>query len=176
MVVVGGGDSACDEALFLTGLTDSVTIVHRGPMLRAQRGLTARVLAHPSIDIRNNATVQRIDGAESRYGFETVSGVVIDAEGSQETIAADAVFVFIGSEARTELVPTLTKDNDGRVITDEYMETSVPGLFAVGEVRATPFRQLVVAAAEGAIAANRSAWRIDADRLGFADEPTTGIL
>ncbi|TVQ20203.1 MAG: FAD-binding protein [Spirochaetaceae bacterium] len=176
VIVVGGGDSACDEALFLAGLTDRVTIIHRGPKLSAQRGLASRVLAHPAIDVRFNATVRRIDGAASRYGFDTVSGVVVDVGGSVQTIAANAVFVFIGSTPRTDLVPTLPKDHDGRVITDEHMETTVRGLFAVGEVRRTPWRQLVVAAAEGAIAANRSAWRIETDQLGFADNRSTGIL
>jgi len=74
----------------------------------------------------------------------------------------DAVFVFVGSIPQTGLVPELPKDEAGYILTDQQMETEVPGLFAVGDVRATPFRQLVVAAGEGAVAAHRAARHIEA--------------
>lgn len=74
----------------------------------------------------------------------------------------DAVFAFVGSDPQTDLVPTVPKDEAGYVITDQRMETAIPGLYAVGDVRATPFRQLVVAAGEGAVAAHAAAQYIDA--------------
>jgi thioredoxin reductase (NADPH) len=74
----------------------------------------------------------------------------------------DAVFVFIGSIPQTSLVPDLPKDEGGYILTDQNMETEVKGLYAAGDVRATPFRQLVVAAGEGAVATHCASQRIDA--------------
>ena len=96
-------------------------------------------------------------------GFDQVSGATVrNVETNEvEAVSADAVFIFVGSDPRTDLVPTIPKDDAGRVVTDQLMQTAVPGLFAVGDVRATPFRQLVVAAGEGAVAANAAAGGVD---------------
>ena len=159
VMVVGGGDSACDEALFLARLTDRVTLVHRGERLRAQRSLAARVLAEPHITVQFATRVTEIRGAPNAMGFEQVAAVTLMSlrDGAERVEPTDAVFVCIGSDPRSALVPDLPKDAEGRLLTDDTMQTPIPGLFAVGDVRSTPFRQLIVAAGEGAVAAHSAA-------------------
>jgi thioredoxin reductase (NADPH) len=157
MLVVGGGDAACDEAMFLAKLTDKLVVVHRKDRFRAQRSLAVRVLANPNISTRFETLVQEIKGSRK------VESVVLKdmRTGELRDESFDAVFVFIGSIPQTQLALGAAKDESGSLITDERMATSVPGLFAAGDVRATPFRQLVTAAADGAIAAHSAARYID---------------
>ncbi len=157
MIVVGGGDAACDEAQFLAKLTEQVIMVHRRDRFRAQKALADRVTRNPNIEIRWNTIVEEIRG-ENKVGSVLLKRV--DSGESYEE-AADAVFIFIGSEPQTSLVPEAEKDESGSIITDQRMESSIKGLFAAGDVRATPFRQVVVAAGEGAIAAHSAAQYID---------------
>jgi thioredoxin reductase (NADPH) len=153
--VSGGGDSACDEAQFLSRLSSQVVLVHRRDRLRAQKALAERTLKNPNIQVRFNTVIREIRGGQK------VSSLVLErsdnkGKGTGETHeeAADAVFVFVGTVPRTSLVPQAEKDESGYIVTSQRMESSVPGLFAVGDVRSSPFRQVVVAAAEGAIAAH----------------------
>jgi thioredoxin reductase (NADPH) len=168
MLVVGGGDAACDEAGFLSKLTDRVILVHRRDRFRAQGSLAQRVLNNPSIEVRFNTEVDEILGSSNEYGIEAVSSVRLrnNVTGEVTTENVAAVFVFVGSTPQTELVPFVEKDEAGYVITNDEMESTSPGLYAVGDVRTTPFRQLVVAASDGAIAAHAASHRIDqlADR------------
>ena len=163
ILLVGGGDAACDEAQFLAKLTDKLVMVHRRDRFRAQKSLAARVEANPNIEIRFNTVVREILGKPSPFGIETVGAVrLADVESGKEyTEEFDAVFIFIGSIPRTGLVPNLEKDEGGYIKTDETMQTALTGLYAVGDVRATTFRQLVVAAGEGAVAAHAAAHYID---------------
>jgi len=162
MLVVGGGDAACDEATFLSGLTDRVIMIHRRDTLRAQGALAERVLNNPRIEVRFDTVLESIGGAQNEYGIDAVSEVTLrnvkTGETTQEPVGA--VFVFIGSDPATDLVPFVDKDDQGYLRTDELMESSSPGLYAVGDVRNTPFRQLVVAAADGAIAAHAAGQRL----------------
>jgi thioredoxin reductase (NADPH) len=161
--VVGGGDAACDEATFLSKLSDKITVIHRRDRFRAQPAVAQRVLDNDRITVRFNTVLLEIHGTPNKLGIEQVSSVTLQDTNTGETEEAqtDAVFVFIGSDPQTDLVPTLPKDEAGYVITDQEMATVIPGLFAVGDVRATPFRQLVVAAGEGAVAAHSAARYID---------------
>ena len=163
IMVVGGGDSACDEAVYLAGLSDRVTLIHRRDRLRARSALATRVTENPHITVRFNSAVREIRGQNK------VQSVLIEdlLSGELREQDIDAVFVFIGASPRTDLVPDVEKDEAGRIVTNGLMETSVPGLFAAGEVRNTPFRQLVVAAGEGAVAA-MSAARYIAELKGEA--------
>lgn len=163
ILVVGGGDAACDEASFLANLSEKVTLVHRRDRFRAQPAVAQRVLDNPNITVRFNTVVKEIHGATNAMGIEQVNGVTLEdvRTGERQRVEMDAVFVFVGSIPQTGLVPTLPKDEAGYIITDQRMETAVPGLFAVGDVRATPFRQLVVAAGEGAVAAHAAAHHIE---------------
>ena len=159
MLVVGGGDAACDESAFLAHLSDSVLLVHRRERLRAQRALAERTLRNPHIRVRFNTELQEIRGSAK---VEEVA-LLDNKTGSTFAEKTAAVFVFVGSLPQTRVVEGLGAklDEAGYIQTDQRMQTSVRGLFAVGDVRATPFRQLVVAAGEGAVAAHAAAQYID---------------
>lgn len=163
ILVVGGGDAACDEATFLSKLTDDLTVIHRRDRFRAQPAVAARVTSNPRITVRFETVLKAIHSEKNPMGIDQVARVTLanTRDGSEESVETDAVFVFVGSIPQTDLVPTLPKDEAGYVITDHEMQTIIPGLFAAGDVRATPFRQLVVAAGEGAMAAHAAAHHID---------------
>lgn len=160
IVVVGGGDAACDEALFLANLTDTVTMVHRRDAFRAQKALATRTLNNPHITALFDTTVKEIKGDNA------VRSVILQNVKTNEEreLACDAVFFFVGMNPNTALFPDLAKDKAGYIMTDEDMRTSVEGLYAAGDVRAKSFRQIVTAVADGAIAAHAAAAYIDSIR------------
>jgi thioredoxin reductase (NADPH) len=161
--VVGGGDAACDEARYLSRLGDRVVLVHRRDRFRAQRALAERVLRSRNIEVRFNTVMKEIRGERK------VSSVLLEkrngAAAGQYEDGADAVFVFTGIVPQTALVkapgPAAALDDAGYIITDQNMASSVPGLFAAGDVRSSPFRQVVTACGDGAIAANSAAKYLD---------------
>ncbi len=159
MLVVGGGDAACDEALFLSKLSDNIVMVHRRDRFRAQKALAGRVLDNKRIDVRFNHEVMEIGGDGKKV---TSVKLLNNADNSQYEEDFDAVFIFVGSIPQTDLAENLEKDEAGYLITDQEMRTSLPGFYVVGDVRATPFRQLIVAAGEGAVASHSAAHYIDA--------------
>lgn len=163
MLIVGGGDAACDEAMFLAKLTDKLVMVHRRDRFRAQKSLADRVLHNKNIEVRFNTVVEKIHGVKGPTGIEKVGKATLKNVDTGETYdeEVNAVFIFVGSIPITGLVPDLPKNDGGYIVTDQRMATSVPGLFCAGDVRATPFRQLVVVAGEGAVAAHASAQYID---------------
>ena len=158
MLVVGGGDAACDEAMYLSHLASQVVMIHRRDRFRAQKSLASRVLANPKIEVRFNTQLEKIEGSPAVSKVTLVNG---DGKKCEEQVSA--VFVFIGSDPKSALVKDLgvKLDETGYVETNQRMETGVPGLYAAGDVRSSPFRQLVVAAAEGAIAAHAAGQYID---------------
>jgi thioredoxin reductase (NADPH) len=162
MLVVGGGDAACDEAMYLANLASSVLMVHRRDRLRAQKSLAERVLKNPKIEVRFNTELTRIEGDKAVRG----AALRNNRTGAESVEEVSAVFIFVGSDPRTGLVEGLgaQKDEGGYIVTDQRMMSSVPGLFAAGDVRSSPFRQIVVAAAEGAIAAHVAGQYIDEAR------------
>jgi thioredoxin reductase (NADPH) len=160
--VAGGGDAACDEAQYLSRLSSQVILVHRRGRFRAQKALAGRVLHNPAIEVRFNTVIKEIRGEQK------VSAVVLaqtdencKETGSVHEEPADAVFIFTGTIPQSALVPEAKKDETGYIITNDKMESSIPGLFAVGDVRASPFRQVITAAADGAIAAHCASTYID---------------
>ena len=157
MLVVGGGDAACDESTYLSNLTDSIVHIHRKDRFRAQKAVAARVINNPNIDVRFNHTLEEIKGDDK------VTSVVFKRTDTGEIYEEemDAVFIFIGSVPQTSLLPDIKKDEAGYIITDQNMETEIKGLFAAGDVRSTPFRQIIVSAAEGAISAHIASKLID---------------
>jgi len=159
MLVVGGGDAACDEAMYLAHLASGFLMIHRRDKFRAQKSLAARVLANPKIEVRFNTELRMIEGDRMVTKVRLFNNAT-QKEGEEQVAA---VFVFIGSDPKSQLAASLgvPLDDVGYVKTDELMETSIRGLYAVGDVRATPFRQLVVAASEGAIAAHAAGQYID---------------
>jgi thioredoxin reductase (NADPH) len=158
MLVVGGGDAACDEAMYLANLASSVLMVHRRDRFRAQKALADRTLANPKIEVRFSTEVRRIVGEAKVSGVRLVD----TAAGREYDEALEAAFIFVGSIPQASMVPGVKLDEAGYVVTDQRMETSIPGLFAAGDVRSTPFRQLVVAAGEGAVAAHAAGQHIEA--------------
>ncbi|MDR2393871.1 MAG: FAD-dependent oxidoreductase [Treponema sp.] len=157
LFVVGGGDMACDEAQFLSHLSSQVVLVHRRDRFRAQKALAERVLHNPHITVRFNTRLQEIRGEKKVSSL--VLGNTLTGESYEE--AGDAVFICVGTIPQTSLVPQVQKDEQGYIITDQGMATSIAGIFCAGDVRACPFRQVVVAAGEGAVAAHSAAAYID---------------
>lgn len=158
ILVCGGGDSACQEALYLRKLTDDVTITHRRERFRAQASIV-KAVEEAGIKTNMNKTVVSINGKDGKVASVTLQD---KATGEQTTEDFDGVFVFVGNIPQTALVPDCEKDEAGFIKTDVRMMTSVPGIFAAGDVRDTPFRQIVTAAADGAIAAHYASEYIDA--------------
>jgi thioredoxin reductase (NADPH) len=158
--VCGGGDAACDEARYLSRLSNQITLVHRRDTFRAQKALAERTLNNPNIKVRFNTVITEIKGdkkVKSVILKNTKSGSIFEEE-------TDAVFIFAGSIPQTSLVSGDLKaklDESGYIITDQKMATNVTGLFAAGDVRSGAFRQVVTAAADGAMAAHSASEYID---------------
>ena len=146
VVVAGGGDTALTDALYLSKLCSTVTIVHRREEFRAQKALQDKIAK-----VGNISTVMGRNIVEIKGDGSSVKEVVLDGG---ETIEADGVFVFIGTVPNSSLVERIAKTENGFVVTDDSMETTLPGLFACGDVRNTTFRQGVTAASDGAKAAH----------------------
>ncbi|MDR2553523.1 MAG: FAD-dependent oxidoreductase [Treponema sp.] len=168
MLVAGGGDSACDEAQYLSRLSGRILLVHRKSMFRAQKSLAERVLANPGIEVRFNTRLLEIKG-QSRVtsvvlkGPPARPGLTGAAPAAVYEEEADAVFIFAGALPQSALARDLgiKLDEAGYVITDQTMASSEAGFFAAGDVRSGPFRQVVVAAGEGAVAAHCAAAYVD---------------
>ena len=152
IVVVGGGDSACDEAFYLSSLADSVILVHRRGELRAQKAIQQKLQKAKNLTVLFNSEIQKIEGDKKVKGVAVKNSVT----GKVEHLDCDAVFIFVGMNPRTDLVNMLKKDEGGYLITNYKMETVVNGIYAAGDVRAKPFRQLITAASDGAIAAHQA--------------------
>lgn len=150
VIVVGGGDSAVEEGIFLTRYANSVTVIHRRDVLRAQAILQDRAFANPKMKFIYNSEVQEIQGDNK------VSGVLIrnNEDNSTQVIPGSGVFIYVGFFPNSEyLKGTSILDEWGYVVTGPDMKTSIPGVFAAGDVRTTPLRQVVSAASDGAVAA-----------------------
>ncbi|MDN3439287.1 thioredoxin-disulfide reductase [Planococcus sp. APC 3900] len=152
LVVVGGGDSAVEEGVYLTRFADKVTIVHRRDELRAQKILQDRAFANDKIDFIWSNTVKEIhDDGNGKVGGITL---VSTDDGTEKEFKADGVFIYIGMLPLTKPFTELGILNDeGYVVTNEKMETKVPGIFAAGDVREKTLRQVVTATGDGSIAA-----------------------
>ncbi|MTD31678.1 thioredoxin-disulfide reductase [Planomicrobium sp. YIM 101495] len=152
LVVVGGGDSAVEEGVYLTRFADKVTIVHRRDELRAQKILQDRAFANDKIDFIWNSTVKQINDKDGKVGSVTLVSTV---DGSESEFVADGVFVYIGMLPLTKPFSNLgILNEEGYIETNELMETSVPGIFAAGDVRVKTLRQVVTATGDGSIAAD----------------------
>ena len=160
VVVVGGGDTAAEESLYLAKLVKQLYLVHRRDALRASALLQQRVKAECKIEILWNSVVTKI-----KANGNGVCGVDLQntQSGDKSELSADGVFVFIGFEPNNKLVPAGTKMNAaGYVVTDEKCETNAPGIFVIGDLREKYFRQIVISAADGATAALAAAHYVEA--------------
>jgi len=163
VVVVGGGDSACEEALYLAKLAAKVYIAHRRDELRAGGLLQKRVMQTENIEILWNTVLTSINvkGADGVGAVDLRDTVT----GDERSLDTDGVFVFIGFVPNNGVVPAGVVVNDeGYVITDEKCETSVPGIFAVGDLRYKYARQIITAAADGCTAALAAAHYVESKK------------
>lgn len=150
VVVVGGGDSAMEEGLFLTRYANSVTVIHRRDQLRAGKLLQERAFKNPKIKFIWDSTITDIEGDGV---VKSVRLKNIKTEEETE-LATDGVFIFIGHIPNTQLYEgQLEMDDLGYLVVDKYMQTNVPGVYAAGEVADSHFRQVVTSAGMGAAAA-----------------------
>lgn len=152
--VIGGGNSACEEALFLSDIASSVTIVLRRDRFRAPEGVVQKVLAKDNISVRYQTSIVEL----SRDTMPTTIAFKDNTTGETYAESFDpgsfGIFVFTGTQPHTELVEHLVDlASDGGIVTDESMATSTPGLFAAGDIRSKHLRQVVTAVSDGAIAA-----------------------
>jgi thioredoxin reductase (NADPH) len=154
VAVVGGGNSAVEEALYLANIASKVTLIHRRDSLRAERVLQERLFAHPKIEIVWDSAVDEIVGAQQPLG---VTGVVIKnlKTGAREERRVDGVFVAIGHAPATELFKgqVAMKENGYIIVKPGSTETNIPGVYAAGDVADDTYRQAVTAAGLGCMAA-----------------------
>ena len=151
LVVVGGGDSAVEEGVYLTRFASKVTIVHRRDKLRAQSILQARAFDNEKIDFKWNKTVKEIHEENGKVGRLTLVDTVT---GEEEEFKADGVFIYIGMLPLSKPFENLGITNEeGYIETNDQMETKVPGIFAAGDIREKSLRQIVTATGDGSIAA-----------------------
>ncbi len=150
VVVVGGGDSAISEALYLAGIVAKVTVIHRRDQLRAQKVLQDRAFANDKIDFVWNTNVTEIMGDNMKVtGVKTVN----NETNEEKTIDANGVFVYVGNNPVTDVFSNLNiTDEKGWIKTNDRMETSVKGIFAIGDVRVKELRQVSTAVGDGGIA------------------------
>jgi thioredoxin reductase (NADPH) len=151
LVVVGGGDSAVEEAVYLTRFASKVTVVHRRGELRAQKILQDRAFANDKIDFIWNHVVKEINEENGKVGSVTL---VNKEDGSEREFKADGAFIYIGMlPLNTPFLNLGITNDEGYVVTDESMETEVPGIYAAGDIRDKSLRQIVTATGDGSIAA-----------------------
>lgn len=164
VVVVGGGDTAAEEALYLSKLAKHVYLVHRRDALRASMILQQRVKDECKIEILWNTVVTEIKAND-----QGVAGISLEdtQTGEQRELATDGVFIFVGFVPNNDLVPAGIKMNaDGYVVTNEKCETNMPGIYVIGDLREKYAKQIVVAAADGCTAALVAAYYVEMKKSG----------
>lgn len=150
VMVVGGGDAAVEEALHLTRFASKVVLVHRRDELRASSYLQERILSDPKIEFMWNSVPVEIKGDK------TVNATVVQniLTGEKTEVPVSGVFFYVGNAPNTGFLSEVIElDETGYVVTDDRMESSMPGVFAAGDARANYFKQVILAVAEGALAA-----------------------
>lgn len=151
LAVIGGGSSAVEEGSFLTKYASSVTLIHRRDELRAERILQNRFLNNEKTDVIWDTVVEKING--DMLGVTSVS-LKNTKTGETSDFPCEGVFIYVGLDPNTQyLEGKLKVDGAGKVITNEKMETNIPGVFAAGDIRNTPLKQAVTAASDGSLAA-----------------------
>lgn len=148
VAVVGGGDSAISEGLYLANVKKNVNVIHHRDKLRAQQVLQDRAFNNQKMDFTWNSNVKEIVGDDTY-----VTGVKVQRNGHDETIPTSGVFIYIGNVPNSKMFANLNiTDEQGWILTNDEMETSVPGIFAIGDVRKKKLRQITTAVGDGGIA------------------------
>ncbi len=150
VAVIGGGDAAIEEAIFLTKLVDKVYVVHRRGELRAVKVIQNRALANPKIEFLWHSVVEEIKGD----GLVDALRIKDVRDGKTREVNVHGVFIYVGVKPNSDLLKGLAEMNEnGYVLSDENMQTSSAGIFVAGDVRLKPLRQVVTAVSDGAVAA-----------------------
>jgi thioredoxin reductase (NADPH) len=153
VAVVGGGDAAMDEGIFVTRYASKVSVIHRRDELRASKILQERALANPKMEFIWNSVVTEVLGEEAVTGLRLKNVV----SGEESSLPVAAVFIFIGFHPNSDYFKGLLRmDEGGHIFVNQWMETDVPGIFAAGDVRVNSARQVVSSAGDGATAAIRA--------------------
>jgi len=163
IAVAGGGDSACEEAIYLTNHAAKVYIIHRRDELRAGYSIQQSVFKNPKIEVIWDSVIEKINGGE------TVESAVIKnvKTGEKTDLPVTGVFIFIGYNPNTNVFDfQIEKNKEGYLVTDSVMQTSVPGIFAIGDVRAHIARQISIASGDGATAALAAVKLLDTPENG----------
>ncbi|PKN74695.1 MAG: thioredoxin-disulfide reductase [Candidatus Cloacimonetes bacterium HGW-Cloacimonetes-2] len=167
VAVVGGGDSAVEEGMFLTRFAKKVYVIHRRDSLRAQKIIQERAFKNPKMEFIWDTVVQEIRGEDRVAELELYNR-------KTETVSVlpvDGIFIYVGILPNNQLLESRVElDSGGFVITDENMHTNIPGIYAAGDIRKTVLRQVVTATADGAVAA----WNAEKWILEHLDELTGG--
>jgi thioredoxin reductase (NADPH) len=151
IAVVGGGDSAVQEAIFLTKFAEIVYVIHRRDELRAEKILQERAFSNPKIKFVWNSIAEKIDGDDAGVNVIHITNV---KNGDKSALDVQGVFIYIGYNPNTEFLKGLVSLNkESYIITDENMSSSVPGIFAAGDVRSKQLKQIATAVGDGATAA-----------------------
>ena len=168
VVVIGGGDTAAEESLYLAKLARQVYLVHRRDALRAGALLQQRVKAECKIEILWNSVVTAIHSDDSGVASVDLKDTLT---GEKRGLATDGVFIFIGFDPNNKLVPAGTRMNaDGYVVTDEKCETNSPGIFIIGDLREKYARQIVLSAADGCTSALAAAHYVETRKVAESCE------
>ena len=150
VAVIGGGNGALEEAIFLTKFAKLVTVIHRRDSLRADRVLQEKAASNPKIFLKLNTVIDEIKGDDKLRSI-TITDVLSEKKSS---IELDGVFIYAGFTPNTDFIrETIKVDEQGSIITDEKLATNIPGIFAAGDVRKKILRQVVTSVADGALAA-----------------------
>lgn len=167
VAVIGGGDSAIEEGMFLTKFADKVYVVHRRDALRAQYIIQQRAFKNPKMEFIWDTVVQEIKGEQKVEQLELYNRKTEKIN----FMPVDGVFIYVGILPNTGLLESrLNLDSLGFVITDEYMHTNIPGIYAAGDVRSKVLRQVVTATSDGAIAAWSAEKWIEEHQDDFEEE------
>lgn len=145
VAVIGGGDTALGDALYLSNIAETVYLIHRRNEFRANKALQEKIKEKDNIKLILEAVLDEVTGAEK------ADGIIYTSKGEQKKLSLDGIFCAIGSTPNTKLLENVCDlDERGYIIAGEDTATSAPGLFAAGDVRTTPLRQVITAAADGA--------------------------
>jgi thioredoxin reductase (NADPH) len=163
IAVAGGGDSACEEAIYLTNHAAKVYIIHRRDELRAGYSIQQSVFKNPKIEVIWDSVIEKINGGEA-----VESAVIKNVKTGEKTdLPVTGVFIFIGYNPNTNVFDfQIEKNKEGYLVTDSVMQTSVPGIFAIGDVRAHIARQISIASGDGATAALAAVKLLDTPENG----------
>jgi len=159
VAVVGGGDSAVEEALYLTRFASHVYIIHRRERFRVAPILQEKAVEHPRVEVYWNSIVKEFAGEQK------VEKLLLENVKDANTIEldVDGVFLYVGRIPKSEFIQGIEKDEGGFIVTNEEMKTALPGVYAAGDIRRKYLRQVVTAAADGAIAASMALKHLGGD-------------